>query len=223
MADAEEALCFDMYGTLCDVSSVAAAVEAELDVPAGLAAEVDARWREKQLQYAFHRGAAGDYEPFDVVTTEGLAYALEYYGLDDGATDALVAAYDDLDPFCDTLDALADLSSRYETVVFSNGTPAMLAALAANTGIDAYVDGLVSADAVGALKPARAVYEHASTALDRPLETCRLVSSNAWDVAGASRAGMATAWVNRSNDPPERVGGEADLVVESLAELAETH
>jgi len=221
MVDQDEALCFDMYGTLCDVSSVATAVRDELDVPAGVAADVDALWRRRQLEYAFQRGAMGGYEPFDVVTAEALDYALEYFGLDAAAAPALLDAYDALDPFPDALDALADLSTRYETVVFSNGTPEMLAALAENTGIDRYVDGLVSADAVGALKPAPAVYEQAADVLDRPLSACRLVSSNAWDVAGASAAGMATAWVNRANDPPERVGGEADLAVASLAELAE--
>ncbi|WP_435097711.1 haloacid dehalogenase type II [Halarchaeum sp. P4] len=217
-----EALCFDMYGTLCDVSSVADAIESELDVPTSLAADVDTLWREKQLEYAFHRGAMGRYEPFDVVTREALDYALDYYGLDATARAALMQAYDDLEPYPDTLDALASLAERHDTVVFSNGTPAMLDALAANTSIDAHVDGLVSADAVEALKPDPAVYEHVASDLGRPIEECRLVSSNAWDVAGASAAGMRTAWVNRANAPAERVGGDADLEVPDLEALAET-
>ncbi|GAD52122.1 2-haloalkanoic acid dehalogenase [Halarchaeum acidiphilum MH1-52-1] len=215
-----DALCFDMYGTLCNVSSVAAAIEDELDIPAGLAADVDALWREKQMEYAFHRSAMERYEPFDAVTRDALDYALAYYDLDAAAADALMGAYDDLDPYPEVLDALDALTAERDAVVFSNGTPAMLDALAANTGIGERVDALVSADDVGALKPAPAVYEHVATELDRPLSECRLVSSNGWDVAGASAAGMATAWVNRGNDPAERVGGDADLVVDDLAALA---
>ncbi|QLC33945.1 haloacid dehalogenase type II [Halarchaeum sp. CBA1220] len=220
MAD-DELLCFDMYGTLCDVSSVADAIRSTLDVPAAVAADVDALWREKQLEYAFHRGATGRYAPFDAVTRDALEYALDYYGLDAGVADALVDAYDDLDPYPETLEALEALSADYETVVFSNGTPAMLDALAANTGIDAHVDGLVSADDAGALKPTPDVYEHVGRERERALADCRLVSSNAWDVAGASAAGMRTAWVNRANEPRERVGGDADLEVDSLAALAD--
>ncbi|GGM72982.1 2-haloacid dehalogenase [Halarchaeum rubridurum] len=216
-----EALCFDMYGTLCDVSSVADAIERELDVPGGLAADVDALWRTKQIEYAYHRGAMDRYEPFDVVTREALDYALDYYGLDAGATDTLIDAYDALDPYPEVLDALDALTADRDAVVFSNGTPAMLDRLAANTGIDARVDALVSADDVGALKPDPAVYEHVADELDRPLSACRLVSSNGWDVAGASATGMATAWVNRDNDPEERVGGDADVIVEDLAALAD--
>ncbi|GGN19345.1 haloacid dehalogenase type II [Halarchaeum nitratireducens] len=218
---ADEALCFDMYGTLCDVSSVADAIERELDIPGGLAADVDALWRSKQIEYAYHRGAMDRYEPFDVVTRDALGYALDYYGLDVAATDALLSAYDDLDPYPDVLDALDRLTDERDAVVFSNGTPAMLDRLAANAGIDARVDGLVSADDAGALKPDPAVYEHVASELDRPLPACRLVSSNGWDVAGASAAGMATAWVNRDNDPAERVGGDADVVVEDLVALAD--
>ncbi|GAA0300184.1 haloacid dehalogenase type II [Halarchaeum salinum] len=217
---ADEALCFDMYGTLCNVSSVTDAIECELDVPGGLAADIDACWRSKQMEYAFHRGAMDRYEPFDTVTREALDYALDYYGLDTDAADALMTAYDDLEPYPEVLDALDTLSADRDAVVFSNGTPAMLDALATNTGIDARVDALVSADDVGALKPDPAVYAHVADQLDRPLSACRLVSSNGWDVAGASAAGMATAWVNRDNDPAERVGGDADLIVEDLEVLA---
>lgn len=216
---ADEALCFDMYGTLCDVSSVASDIEEECGVPAGLAADVDVLWREKQMEYAFHRGAMGRYEPFDVVTADALDYALDYYGLDTSARDPLLAAYSRLDPHPDTLAGLEALCEGRDAVVFSNGTPGMLSLLASNTGIDAYVDDLVSADAVGALKPAPAVYEHVADELDRDLGECRLVSSNGWDVSGASAAGMKTAWVNRGNDPAERVGGDADVVVSTLTDL----
>jgi 2-haloacid dehalogenase len=66
------------------------------------------------------------------------------------------------------------------------------------------------------------VYEHAAGRLDRSVGDCRLVSSNAWDVAGAGAAGMRTAWVNRRNDPPEELGADPDVELASLAELPDT-
>ena len=220
---APEALCFDMYGTLCDTSSVRERLGEALSLPAGVARGVDELWRQKQLQYSFQRGQMDDYATFRQVTADALDYALAYDGHDPDETtrERVLTAYDHLDPFPDALDALARLSEDYTVTVLSNGNPEMLATLAENTGIEAHLDDVISADEVSTFKPAPAVYENAAARLDRDIDECRLVSSNAWDVAGAARAGMKTAWVNRRRDPFERVGGTPDVEVASLAALAD--
>jgi 2-haloacid dehalogenase len=164
------------------------------------------------------------YRPFDEVTREAMDYALAYYGLDLDAADrrAVAAAYDALDPFPDTVPALERLAGTdLELAVLSNGAPHSLESLAEGAGIAKHFSALVSADEVETFKPAPAVYENAADRLDRSLGDCWLVSSNAWDVAGASTAGMGVAWVNRNDDPVERVGGEPNLIVESLSGLAD--
>ncbi|MFB6068496.1 MAG: hypothetical protein ABEJ90_01040 [Halobacterium sp.] len=70
-------------------------------------------------------------------------------------------------------------------------------------------------------KPAPDVHENAADRLGRDIGDCRLVSSNAWDIAGAGRVGMATGWGNRRRDPPEAVGPAPDVTAGSLAELAD--
>ena len=223
MTDDNEALCFDMYGTLCDTSSVTAALGQHLDVAAGFVADVDALWRRTQLRYAQQVALMDDYRPFSAVTERALDYALEFYDLDptEAARAEVIAAYDDLDPFPDAADALAELGEDRTVVVLSNGNPEMLETLAENAGLAAHLDDVVSAHEVRTFKPDPAVYRNVADRLDRSLGDCRLVSSNPWDVAGAASAGMATAWVNRAREPPETVGGDADLTVESLSALAE--
>ncbi|PSQ49303.1 haloacid dehalogenase type II [Halobacteriales archaeon SW_6_65_15] len=222
--DDAEALCFDMYGTLCDTSSVSVALGEHLEVSAGFVADVDVLWRRTQLRYAQQVALMDGYIPFSAVTERALDYALDFYDLDplEETRQAIILAYDDLDPFPDAADALAELGETRPVVVLSNGNPEMLETLAENAGLAPHLDDVISAHEVRTFKPDPAVYENAAERLGRRIGDCRLVSSNAWDVAGAAQAGMATAWVNRSREPPEQVGGAADLTVESLAALADS-
>jgi 2-haloacid dehalogenase len=219
-----KALCFDMYGTLCDTSTVTAALGDHLDIADGFVADVVALWRRTQLRYAQQVALMEEYRPFWEVTEQALDYALSFYDLnpDEQAREEVVAAYNELDPYPDAAEALANFGDSHTVVVLSNGNPEMLDTLAANAGLAGHLDDIVSAHEVRTFKPDPAVYRNAADRLDRELGECRLVSSNPWDVAGAASAGMTTAWVNRSREPAEEVGGEADLTVESLAALAET-
>lgn len=219
----EEALCFDMYGTLCDTSSVTATLSEQLDLTDRFVAQIDLMWRQKQLQYSFQLNAMEEYVPFSEVTDRALEYTLEFYDLDpdDAARRAVLESYDELAPYPDAVEAVERLGEAgYTTTILSNGDPAMLEPLAEHAGFTPHLDDIISADEVSVFKPTPAVYENAADRLGVPLEQCRLVSSNAWDVAGASNAGMMTAWINRGREPAERVGGSASMTCRTLSELA---
>lgn len=221
----DQALCFDMYGTLCDTSSVTAALGDRLEVTDRFVSLVDRLWRRKQLEYSFQLNAMGEYITFREVTARALDYTLAFYDIDAGESDrdAILASYDELEPYPDAVASLERLSDAgFTTAILSNGDPGMLEPLAAHAGFTPHLDAVVSADEVSTFKPTPAVYENAAARLGVELGSCWLVSANAWDVAGASNAGMLTAWVDRSREPPERVGGDATRSVESLASLAET-
>jgi len=217
-------LCFDMYGTLCDTSSVRTRLGEELGVADRLVAAIDEMWRRKQLQYSYQSAQMDDYEPFWEITSHALDYALAQYDLDPDADTRtrLLHAYDRLDPFPGAVEALDRLSAAgHDVVVLSNGNPEMLERLADDAGLSPHLDDILSAHAVRTFKPDPAVYEHAAEALDRPLADCRLISSNAWDIAGAGTAGMATTWVNRARDPPEAIGARPDREVATLPAVAD--
>jgi len=217
-------LCFDMYGTLCDTSSVRTRLGETLAVPDRLVAAIDETWRRKQLQYSYQSAQMDDYEPFWDITAHALDYALAAYDVDPSADDRerILTAYDHLDPFPGAAEALDRLSSAgHEVVVLSNGNPAMLKRLADDAGLSPHLDGILSAHAVRTFKPDPAVYEHAADSLGLPIGDCRLISSNAWDIAGAGNAGMATTWVNRTRDPPEHIGARPDREVRTLPEVAD--
>ncbi|MQA85735.1 MAG: haloacid dehalogenase type II [Streptosporangiales bacterium] len=216
-----EALAFDMYGTLVDPISVRRRLEETVGDAAAAVAE---QWRSKQLEYTFRLTAMGRYLDFAEVTARGLDYALLATGqtIDETQRQELLAEYQRLAPYPDTVGGLRRLAAAgHPMVVFSNGTPAMLDALLDTTGLRELVPEAVSVDEVRAYKPAPAVYRHLTERLGHPPEQVMLVSSNPFDIVGATAAGLRAAWCNRSGGVFDTLGDPPDIVVDTLEELAD--
>ncbi|MCZ7643805.1 MAG: haloacid dehalogenase type II [Planctomycetota bacterium] len=213
------ALVFDAYGTLFDVHSVSAALEARFP---GRGAELSERWRVRQLQYTWLRSLMGRYQDFWRVTGDALetACASLHLRLEPRARDELMQAYLELAPFADVPGALLQLSG-YRRAILSNGTPRMLAAVVQRAGLDKDFDAILSVDEVGIFKPHPQAYELAPRHLKASKEEILFVSSNHWDIQGAKAYGFRAAWLNRGGAPAEALGERHNLEVSTLAELAE--
>jgi len=216
-----EALAFDLYGTLVDPIRIWTRLERDIPELALRIAEV---WRQKQLEYTFRLTAMERYEDFEQVTRRALDYALAVTGrdLDPDQKAALLAQYDDLEPFADVEPGLRRLrEAGYQMVIFSNGSPRMIAAVMERAGLHTYLEGFVSVDEVRVYKPSPRVYRHLAARLDRPLEQVRLISSNPFDILGAAAVGMPVAWIDRSKGVFDTLGDPPAVAVTSLTELAD--
>jgi 2-haloacid dehalogenase len=207
---------FDAYGTLFDVHSVIEAGRAITDDPATLSA----LWRQKQLEYTWLRALMGTYVDFWAVTEAALRYTLRRLGLAPSTAEVrrLMDAYLSLACFPEVGAALERLAGRPRAVL-SNGSPAMLAAAVASSGLAQYLDHVLSVDAVRTYKPSPLVYALGPGTLGIPAGELLFVSSNAWDVAGAKAFGYQTAWCNRTDAPEEELGVRPDVVVRALDQL----
>lgn len=78
---------FDAYGTLFDVTAAARRVAQEpgQDALAACWQALARDWRDKQLQYTWHRAVTGDHADFARVTADALDWALAAAGLSDTA------------------------------------------------------------------------------------------------------------------------------------------
>ena len=209
---------FDAYGTLFDFASAAARCE---DVPQDKRAALTALWRDKQLQYTWLRSLQNRYADFWQVTAEALDFALDSLGLAaPGLRDRLMELYLGLDPFPEVPEILRALRARgFRTAILSNGSPAMLEALVARSGLAQAFDAVLSADTVGVFKTHPRVYQHALDALKIPARAIAFQSSNAWDAFAASDFGMRVVWCNRYGQRRERLPGAPDAEIKTLAEL----
>lgn len=207
---------FDAYGTLFDVHSVIDAGREITSDPVALSMT----WRQKQLEYTWLRALMGRYEDFWAVTEAALRYAIRR--LDLAATPAqverLMRAYLSLHCFPEARAALTRLGDR-PCAILSNGSPTMLDAVVASSGLGPLLAHVISVDAVRTYKPSPRVYALGPERLAIPAGELLFVSSNAWDVAGAKAFGHQVAWCNRTRAPEEELGVRADFTIDHLGEL----
>lgn len=214
------ALLFDVYGTLLDVHGLTGRIDALLP---GHGSSVSALWRTKQIDYTRLRTLSGRHADFMQVTGDGLDFALEKLGLSLSSTDraALLGAYETLPAHADAAPALELLARKGIALgVLSNGTPAMLHAGLAASGLGALLPTVLSIEAVGKYKTAPEAYQLGPDAFGVGAGEIGFVSSNAWDAVGAGWFGFRTFWCNRSGEPMERLGIAPDCEGRGLAEVA---
>ena len=209
---------FDAYGTLFDYRSAASRCR---DVLGENFDQVNALWREKQLQYSWLRAIQGRHVDFWQVTGEALDFALDTAAIADSTVrDRLMAMYLKLDAFPEVPDMLKRLNvAGLKTAILSNGSPEMLDAAVRNVGIGSLLDAVLSVEAVGVYKPHPKVYQYAIDQLGIKAGEIAFQSSNAWDAHAASLCGMRVIWCNRYRQRTERLPGLPDFEIASLAEL----
>ena len=222
MAEADysnvKAFVFDAYGTLFDSGS---AVSRCRDRVGNSAERLTALWRAKQIEYAWLRSLMGTYADFWRITGEALDYAMKACGLHDARLRSrLMDHYLSLDAYPEVRRTLEALKQKgYRTAVLSNGSPSMLISALKSAGLYKSVDRIYCVDGLQTYKPDQAVYKMAAEGLE--LEPCEIAfqSSNGWDVAGASKFGFVTAWINRFGAQREELPHEPALELTRLDEL----
>ena len=139
---------------------------------------------------------------------------------DSAADAAIMAFWQDLNPYPEVLETLTHLSEHYDLVALSNGDLHFLQHLVVyRIGWD--FDAVISVAEAGAFKPHPAVYRHAAAKLGLEPAQCLMVSANSFDVLGARACGYRAAFVNRRDLPYEDSPLQPDLTVPSFTELAE--
>jgi 2-haloacid dehalogenase len=213
------AFVFDAYGTLFDVHAAVARYREAAGPDADRFSEI---WRTKQLEYAWMLSAAGHYTDFWTLTERALDYAFARCPLVDRTLrPALLDCYFRLDAFPDARAALSSLKAKgVKTAILSNGSPAMLNAAVENAKIGDRLDAVFSVDTIRIYKPHTEVYALVTDAFAIAPADVAFVSSNRWDVMGATAFGFRCVWVNRANMPDEYPEFAPVRVVRELRALA---
>jgi len=213
-----DACVFDAYGTLFDVGSAAKRCA---DVLGAKADALAVQWRTSQLHYTWLRSLMGRHADFWQVTGDALDFAMEGLEIADAALKKrLMDLYLELSAYPDAAVALTALRrANRPAAILSNGTPKMLAAAVKSAGLTTLIDPVLSVEEVGIYKPHPRVYQLAVDRLGIKPERIGFVSSNGWDVAGASAFGFKAIWVNRAGAKTERLPAKPVVQVNRLDEL----
>src|ERR1044072_3625953 len=213
------AFVFDAYGTLFDVHAAVARYREAAGPEADRFSEI---WRSKQLEYAWMLSAAGHYVDFWTLTERALDHAFARCpSVDRALRPALLDCYFKLDAFPDARAALGALKAKgLKTAILSNGSPGMLRAAVDNAQIGGGLDAVFSVDTIRIYKPRAEVYALATGAFAIAPADVAFVSSNRWDVMGATAFGFRCVWVNRTGAPDEYPEFAPVKVVRVLASFA---
>ncbi|WP_019172140.1 haloacid dehalogenase type II [Pseudaminobacter salicylatoxidans] len=212
------AFVFDAYGTLFDVHAAVRRHAGAIGPEGQLLSEI---WRAKQLEYSWVRSLMGAYSDFWQLTEQALDFAFRKVpSADRGLRQDLLDAYWHLDCYPEVpavLQALKAAGARL--AILSNGSPAMLEAAVRSAALDQVVDDIFSVDAVRRFKTDPQVYDMVTTGWRLYPHAVSFQSSNRWDVAGATRFGFRTVWINRTNQPDEYRDLQPGLILPSLSGL----
>lgn len=210
---------FDAYGTLLDVYAVEATAEALFP---GKGPAIARLWRDKQIAYSQLRTLSGRYAPFWQITEDALDYACEFarVRLAPDARENLLRQYRALPPHPEVRASLDTIKQRdLKLAVLSNGDTAMLNEAIAAAGLSEFFDHILSVEPVRKFKTAPEAYQLGPDAFGCPATNLLFVSSNGWDISGASWFGYKTFWINRAGAPRERLGAGPAETRATMADL----
>ncbi len=212
------AFVFDAYGTLFDVHAAVRRHAGAIGPDGQLLSDI---WRAKQLEYSWVRTLMGSFADFWQLTEQALDFAYSKVpSADRSQRQNLLEAYWKLDCYPEVPAVLKGLKEDgARLAILSNGSRPMLEAAVRSAGLDLVLDDIFSVDDIGKFKTDPGVYDMVTTAWRLYPNAVSFQSSNRWDVAGATRFGFRTAWINRSGQPDEYLDHPPAVILPSLESL----
>jgi 2-haloacid dehalogenase len=212
-------IAFDVNETLLDLRALDGPFEKLLGSPS-----LRGPWFAQMLQLSFVGGLTGDYVDFTTAQRAALQMVAARSGrtVSEDAVTEMVDRMSSLPAHPEVPAALARLRETPLTVVaLTNSVQVVAEAQLRNAGIGDGFDGVMSADAVRALKPAAAPYRAVAERYGVPIGEVRLVAAHSWDVSGALAAGARAAFVARPGMLPSPLGAQPDIVEPDLAAVVD--
>lgn len=209
---------FDAYGTLFDVHAAATRQSQSIGPAWERLSQI---WRQKHLEYTWIYAQTGRPASFWTLAERSLDFAIASVGgIPAGVRENLLGAYRKMDTFAEVPRVLTALkSSGAQLAILSNGDPDMLTELVGAANLTSTFDAVISVADAGIFKPSARVYRLVTDRFAVQPGTVTFLSSNRWDIAGASAFGFRTTWVNRAGAPDEYPDMPADRVVRDLTAL----
>lgn len=207
---------FDMNGTLLDPSDIADALRGDED----RALVIDAF--DEALLHSMADTLSGGYRPLPDYLRAALERRLIVACRDTAPLDEALARAKRLPAYPEADAAIARLADAgFEVGVLTNSATDSAEESLRASGLRDRLSAVIGSDQVEVFKPHPRVYRHAADQLGvDPGEIC-MVAAHGWDLMGARRVGMCTAWIARKEGQLPAVIPEPDVKGRNLAEAAD--
>jgi len=208
---------FDVNETLLDTANLKAYLAQRLDNRPDLAEG----WFTSLLHHSLVESVTGSWHSFGEIAEAVLQMTAERYGLtlrDSNVSVAEMLAAMPAHP--DAAGGLAALSQQgFTLVALTNSSAALAEKQLSSTGLRPLFSKVLSVEQLQIYKPDLRVYQWAMREMNQPAAQCLMVAAHGWDVGGAKRAGMNTAFIARKGQALYPLAPTPDYIVNDLHQL----
>ena len=211
----EKIVVFDIIGTCFSLEKPRQQL-IELGAP-GYALEL---WFSQSLRDAFGLSHSGGYRPLKEILQAELPRTLKAFKieLNFNQLSQVIKTLGQLELQPKAQEAFKILTtSGWKIMALTNGSKDSTNKLLERAEVQKYFTEVYSCDAISVTKPHPDVYEMIRT---NNLENVWLVAAHAWDIAGAERIGMKTAFITQLEKDYLEVYPQPQITAENLVEAA---
>jgi len=210
---------FDVNETLLDLAGLRTSVGRALDGREDLLP----LWFSTMLHYSLVETVTGEHHSFGEIGTAALEMVANTRGIEisrDEARDAIVTPLRSLPPHADVKDALQELArDGYLIVSLTNSSAQGVQTQFESAGLTDLFSKRYTVDSVRRFKPHPDPYRMVLDDLGVDAADALMVAAHAWDLAGAGKVGMQTAFIKRPGAALYPLAPRPDLVLNDLTEL----
>lgn len=211
-------LFFDVNETLLDTTELNRSVAQQL----GDRPERAEAWFTSLLHHSLVESVTGNWNTFGDIAEAVLEMTAARYGvtLPKNATPIaeIIAA---MPAHPDVAAGLTALQQQgFTLVALTNSSAALAEKQLSSAGLAPLFTRILSVEQVQVYKPDLRVYQWAMKEMGKPVSECMMVAAHGWDVGGAKRADMKTAFITRKGQALYPLAPAPDLIVSDIGELA---
>ncbi len=189
-------LVFDVNETLLDLNPLKDKVNHALgnDLAFNL-------WFSKLLHYSLVETVTEHYSDFSSIAASTFQMVAQNFKVDipDAKVDSILATIKSLPPHKDVIAALTLLQNAgFTMVALTNGNQEVADKQLIDSGIAPFLKQIISVEHVGRYKPHVDAYTYVLNVLSVAAKEAMMIAAHGWDIVGARRAGMQTAFVARA-------------------------
>ncbi len=208
---------FDVNETLLNMQPLQEEINKELASPVAFKS-----WFCRLLLFSSVETLTGEYRDFGEIGAAVLKMTAQEFSteISEDRIKNILGKITELAPHPEVPEALEELKKAgFKLVALTNGGKDTVDKQLKNAKLGSYFDAVYSVEAVGKFKPHPETYHYVLERENTRPEESMLVTAHAWDIAGAQRAGLQTAFISRSGKFLYPLAQRPELMGKNLKEI----